>query len=308
MHVYALSNGTQPAHSTTMSLSSDGEADVNQTIVVPQNATSVTVLLLSSSVGDILVLNQAGSTVSYEVDNATITIYSLGDTSIFLSYDTDALTTKQGSIWTVQISVSNATVVLPYQSTILYISGVPVSESVIRGSPTLVLGVGDWQVSYGLPIEAATSSELSSSTSSLISTSSSAYTSTVPSSGSSTSRSSTSESSQASGASIPNSTYEVLWAVVVLAAAAAVILMLRRRTRTMSPDQLRPDDLETLRFLKDRGGKVVEAEIRERFSVPRTSAWRQIKRLEQMGYVRVSKLGSQNQIELLKSDFDKPKG
>ena len=46
------------------------------------------------------------------------------------------------------------------------------------------------------------------------------------------------------------------------------------------------------------------AEIRERFSIPRTSAWRQARRLEKLGFVKISKLGTQNQVELVKGDFD----
>ena len=95
----------------------------------------------------------------------------------------------------------------------------------------------------------------------------------------------------------------VILAVIVLAGAAA-FLVLRRRPSGGDPSALRPGDIEMLRFIKDRGGKVVEAEIRERFSVPRTTAWRQAKRLEQLGYLRVSKLGSQNQLELIRNDFE----
>ena len=86
--------------------------------------------------------------------------------------------------------------------------------------------------------------------------------------------------------------------------AAAFLVLRRRRPSGADPSALRPDDIEILRFIRDRGGKVVEAEIRERFSVPRTTAWRQAKRLEQFGYLRVSKLGSQNQLELIRNDFE----
>jgi len=35
--------------------------------------------------------------------------------------------------------------------------------------------------------------------------------------------------------------------------------------------------------------------------LPKTTAWRQIKRLERLGYVTVTKIGSQNQIEIVKN-------
>src|SRR5207244_2770539 len=52
---------------------------------------------------------------------------------------------------------------------------------------------------------------------------------------------------------------------------------------------LRFDDKEILRFVKENGGRAIEAEIRERFSIPRTSAWRQARRLEKLGFVKISK-------------------
>jgi uncharacterized membrane protein len=92
--------------------------------------------------------------------------------------------------------------------------------------------------------------------------------------------------------------------VVVLAVvlvAAVVVLALRRQRR--GAGTLRPDDIDVLKFIRDRGGKVTEVEIRQRFSLPRTSSWRQVKRLEQMQYVRVTKQGQQNVVELLKDGF-----
>ena len=80
------------------------------------------------------------------------------------------------------------------------------------------------------------------------------------------------------------------------------MLYLRRRRAPLEPQgvELRPDDVKVIEFISEKGGKVLEPEIRMRFALPKTSAWRQIKRLERLGYVRVTKIGSQNQIELLK--------
>ncbi|MBI3840744.1 MAG: hypothetical protein HY297_02115 [Thaumarchaeota archaeon] len=59
--------------------------------------------------------------------------------------------------------------------------------------------------------------------------------------------------------------------------------------------------MQVLNFIQEKGGKVLEPEIRMRFALPKTSAWRQIKRLERLGYLKVTKIGSQNQIEFLKN-------
>ena len=75
---------------------------------------------------------------------------------------------------------------------------------------------------------------------------------------------------------------------------------MRRRSNSIREAQnteFRPDDIQVLNYITEKGGKVFEQEIRLRFTLPKTSAWRQIKRLERLGYVKVYKVGSQNQIE-----------
>jgi len=96
----------------------------------------------------------------------------------------------------------------------------------------------------------------------------------------------------------------VLAALVVALGAIGGTLFLRRGRRPNTSEGLRAEDLEVLRFIRDKGGKATEAELRERFSLPRTSQWRQVRRLEQMRYVRVTKSGQQNVVELIRRDFD----
>ncbi|MFQ5711782.1 MAG: helix-turn-helix transcriptional regulator [Candidatus Geothermarchaeales archaeon] len=61
------------------------------------------------------------------------------------------------------------------------------------------------------------------------------------------------------------------------------------------------EEKNIIRFIFERGGRVLEAEIREEFDLPRTSVWRMAKRLEDMGIVVIRKVGLQNQIELRRS-------
>lgn len=91
-------------------------------------------------------------------------------------------------------------------------------------------------------------------------------------------------------------------AVALFAVASASIYVGRGRAFRLDQQgtDLRPDDIKVIEFLSEKGGKVLEPEIRMRFALPKTSAWRQIKRLERLGYVKVTKIGSQNQVELLR--------
>lgn len=63
------------------------------------------------------------------------------------------------------------------------------------------------------------------------------------------------------------------------------------------PD-LRFEDREALRFLAEVGGEAFASEIRERFNMPRTSAWRLIRRLRKEGLVEVEEVGGQTLVRL----------
>jgi uncharacterized membrane protein len=95
---------------------------------------------------------------------------------------------------------------------------------------------------------------------------------------------------------------------VALALAGAIIgvlglVLFMRRGVDIAGSELRPEDKGVLQYLSDRGGKVLESELRQKLLLPRTSGWRQVRRLERMGYVRVTKEGMQNTIELVKKGW-----
>ncbi len=281
----------QYVRSTIISVFNDGSAEVKQTLVLPDNISSLTIPLFAKQVGNILALNQGGSPVSYAISGGNIALYTLGATLVSLEYGTDALTSKQGTVWDVSFdSPFNMTLVLPSQSTILSFSGAPTTLSTANGSPTLVLAAGSWDISYGLPIGVSTSTK--------------STTTATGNSGTTTTQSTGPKPTPLTPLMSPLTITAGAVAIVVAAAA----FLARGRIRVIGASAgLRFDDREILRFMKEKGGKVIEREIRERFSLARTSAWRQAKRLERLGYVRISKLGTQNQIELLREDFELPR-
>ena len=62
--------------------------------------------------------------------------------------------------------------------------------------------------------------------------------------------------------------------------------------------QLRLEDKEVLEFIANSGGEVFEAEIREKFKLPKTTVWRMIQRLKKEGIIEVLKIGGQNLIRV----------
>jgi uncharacterized membrane protein len=278
--------------SLTLNVYADGSAAITQVLSANSSDVSIRVGLLSSVLTDVVAVDQSGSPLSFQISGTNITIYTLGSTGVTLRYDTDALTDKQGTVWTLNFStVYASTVVLPQGSMVTLVSGgTPNSFSEQNGSPVVAVSPGNWQISYGVPVS------IPSSTSSVSTTSSS------QSSGQTSSTSSSSATSPGAPASSSTDIELALVGLVVVAAAIIAFLLLRRRSSLdLSSTDLRPDDIQVLNYITEKGGKVFEPEIRTRFVLPKTSAWRQIKRLERLGYVRITKVGSQNQIEVIKN-------
>ncbi|MFQ6086151.1 MAG: helix-turn-helix transcriptional regulator, partial [Candidatus Bathyarchaeia archaeon] len=89
----------------------------------------------------------------------------------------------------------------------------------------------------------------------------------------------------------------VLLVVVYLKRPRAVVKIDVDRILDRHPD-LRRSDREVVRFIAERGGEVLESEIRSKFDLPKTTVWRLVKRLEENGIVRVKKFGKQNYVQL----------
>jgi uncharacterized membrane protein len=274
-----------------MQVYADGSASITQSISVNSSDVSITVPLLSPIITNVIATDQNGSPLSFQISNGNITVYTIGATGATIQYDTDSLTSKQGSVWSLSFSTQyNLTVILPARSSLSYVTGTPTSLSEQNGSPVVMVSPGNWSISYGVPIEAGSSSSTSVTTSNSITSTSST----------------TSTSKTNSGTPTSNSlllTYGAVAAVIVAAGIAGYFVYSRRYSRIDGQGtELRPDDVQVLNYISEKGGKVFEQEIRSRFTLPKTSAWRQIKRLERLGYLKVYKVGSQNQIELLKKN------
>ncbi|TRO52643.1 hypothetical protein E2P71_07395 [Candidatus Bathyarchaeota archaeon] len=62
--------------------------------------------------------------------------------------------------------------------------------------------------------------------------------------------------------------------------------------------ELRMDDREVLKYLAENDGEAFAYDIRERFDIPRTSAWRMIQRLQRFEVVDERKIGGQSLIRI----------
>jgi uncharacterized membrane protein len=248
----------------TLTVYRDGVIHVKIVALVNETEALITIPLLSSRSSGLLVLDEAGDLLDYEVEGKNATIYSLGATKVTLEYYADDLTSKEAGLWTITLSAPfDLSVVLPENATIMYLSAVPSAITVEGDLIRLDLYPGDWEISYELPAQPPPSSP---------------------------------PPSQPSSAAGSSAYYYVLAVAIISIIAASMLLLVRRRSRIKD---LRNEEVEVLRFLKERGGRVLESELRERFpDIPRTSMWRLIRRLEKQGIVRVRKVGLQNLVEM----------
>lgn len=69
-------------------------------------------------------------------------------------------------------------------------------------------------------------------------------------------------------------------------------------------EDLRLEDKEVIRYLAGNNGEAFASEIRDRFDLPRSTAWRLIRRLIREGIVEEAKIGNQSLIRV-KKDFYK---
>ena len=61
---------------------------------------------------------------------------------------------------------------------------------------------------------------------------------------------------------------------------------------------LRIEDREVLKFLAETNGEAFATEIRDRFDMPRSSAWRLIRRLVSLDIVEEVKIGNQSLVRV----------
>jgi len=265
--------------STEVVVFRDGLAQVRQVVNVNETLVSISLLLLSRSVGSVLALDQGRVPLSYETMSQNISVVTLGATRVTLEYVTSDLTKKDSRVWTFKVVMPyQATVALPDRAEIIYLSDLPSSIIAKDNKTVLTVSPGLWEVSYVLPLILPPPTVSPSPTPSPTSTP------TPP-----------------VGMGFPIGYIALAMAGAILGILGLVIFM--RRGVDTAGSELRPEDKEVLQYLAERGGKVLESELRQKLLLPRTSAWRQVRRLERMGYVRVTKEGMQNTVELVKKGW-----
>ena len=139
--------------STNLTVYRDGLVHLTQTIVVNETDPTITLPLFSSSINNLIVLDENQTVLDYRRDDSNLTIFTLGTKNVSLEYDTSSLTNKEAEVWTLVIdNPYNSTVYLPEKSTIVYLSEMPTSIDTDGARIMLSLFSNHWEISYVFPL------------------------------------------------------------------------------------------------------------------------------------------------------------
>jgi len=140
--------------SLTLRVYEDGVVHVEERIFPGGPADNITVNLLARNVENIIVLGSDGRILAYDLIADKLTIYHNASREIIIYYDTDALTYKNSSLWSLEIDLpAEATVILPSRSTIISLNSIPKAITNEGQQLKLVLGPGYWRIEYVMHVE-----------------------------------------------------------------------------------------------------------------------------------------------------------
>jgi len=257
--------------STIVKVYKDGLVHITQTLTIDELNPAIDLTLLSSSVENLIILDENQLAVDYQLNTANLTVFTLGATHVSLEYDTNALTNKNADVWTLILSNPyNLTVFLPQNSTIIYLNQVPATIDTSGDELSLSLNPKQWEISYIVPLQ----------------------------------------QEDQNGDTLWNAfplEYLIAALVAVIAIIATMMLVILRKPKInvqkildRNPS-MKKEDIAVIEFLAENDGKAFEAEIRKKLpDMPRTSLWRLIRRLERMEIVEIKKIGLENQVKLKK--------
>ncbi len=271
---------------------SDGSTHVSRQIDVDPLEPDFELDLFGQSIDNFVAIGDTGFLLSEEIIGNKAKIDKFGSASITIDYDVHDLISKEGRVWTFSFnSPADYTLLMPKNSVIVGMSGLPTNMELVDDQPKLELSAGLSEINY------------------IFSSINPTHDPTIP-----------------NESSFSYTTAAIIGGPIIAAITGAVILLKRRQSKssalvtqtepipekqseTASIDaetifnyrpEMREDDKEIIKFIFDNGGQVLESELRKKFLQPRTTMWRAVKRLERLGVIEIDKKDLQNLVKLKK--------
>ena len=293
-----LSAAQYTVESTELVVYPDGYVRVVQVVRPDDYTVAVTLPLLNESPEGIMVVDEDGSPLPYEIVNSTLAVYFENASLVKVTYYTSALTSKEGSVWRIKLSSDTpVTFHLPDNAVVVKLSTVPLMVE----KNHIVMPAGNVSISYVIEKFAGEDP---------------AYAGDLPGDGGDVGGEAGSPGTSASGGSGTGWPLYLLPALGLAFAGAGYSVMAKRKRKSGEKDAPLPmtreeyrrkleegdltgDEIRVLLYIYDRGGRTTQAEVKKMLNIPKTTAWRMFKRLEERGLIRVYKKRRENWVELL---------
>jgi uncharacterized membrane protein len=132
---------------------SDGYVDVSYGVSVDSSIPRVNIPLFGSTFEEIIIINQEETPLDYVLNGTSLVVETIGSNNILISYSTLSLTSKVGSLWSLDInSLVNVGILLPVASTIYGTNPIFIELSTVNNRPYILMPPGSSEVNYILGI------------------------------------------------------------------------------------------------------------------------------------------------------------
>jgi len=133
----------------TVEVFQDGSTLMEYTVEPDPTLATVNVTLFGEDYVDLLVIDQDGVILGWSIFPGGLEVDSLGSDEITVSYSTQSLTNKTGSMWSIILNTPvNPIMTLPTGSVLVGLSPPPIDISVIDNKAIITMPAGVSRVSY----------------------------------------------------------------------------------------------------------------------------------------------------------------
>ncbi|MBO8175345.1 MAG: winged helix-turn-helix transcriptional regulator [Thermococcus sp.] len=242
----------------------DGYVEVYYQIIPSDYAVQISVPLLGENYENLIIEDENGNPLNFEVSGNNVIIYVNDAQLIKVSYYTPDLTSKQGLVWTLNVSSQYSfKVVLPEDAIIVDLSDIPllISSNIISMPP------GNQSISYTLEYGIEE-------------------------------RSQNAVYYLLAGILVISAVFIGIKLISNKKPSKSIKIDREAFLKKMERFDLNDEERNALLYILEKGGRASQAEVRSALGLPKTTAWRMFKRLEKQGLVRIIKGRKENWVEL----------
>lgn len=135
--------------SLTVRIYPDGSTDLDYRLETDPTEARVEIPIFGGDLQDILVLDQDGTPLEWDITVTGILIDTLGSTEVQITYTTSSLTNKTGTKWSVRLtSPVNTVYTLPVNAILVGLEPVPLEVSLVENQVTVTMPNGTSMISY----------------------------------------------------------------------------------------------------------------------------------------------------------------